>query len=98
MIPKTKRVLPVDEGTPAQRRVTRSMSAADPSLELSTDLPSRKRRRVAEVSTQPPRVAALALHGPPEGLLARDGTPRPEPLAALRLAAISVMHALEPAR
>ena len=43
-------------------------------------------------------VAALALHGPPEGLLARDGTPRPEPLAALRLAAISVMHALEPAR
>jgi DNA-binding IclR family transcriptional regulator len=43
-------------------------------------------------------VAALALHGPPEGLLARDGTPRPEPLAALRLAAVSVMHALESAR
>jgi hypothetical protein len=43
-------------------------------------------------------VAALALHGPPEGLLTRDGTPRQEPLAALRLAAMSVMHALEPAR
>ncbi|GAB7067284.1 IclR family transcriptional regulator [Mycobacterium hodleri] len=43
-------------------------------------------------------VAALALHGAPEELLARDGTPRAELLAALRLAAASVMHALEAAR
>jgi len=101
MIPKTKRVLPVDEGTPAQRRVTRSMSAADPSLELSTDLPSRKRRRVAEVSTQPPRVAALALQptgaakvvvrapgsGELMGIERLDGNPNAEAMRGERLKA-----------
>lgn len=42
-------------------------------------------------------VAAMAVLGPPEALLGRDGAPDPDILAELRHAAAAVIHALTPA-